>query len=74
MPGVEVLGPLVHFDAVLEPDDGNLHGLVMFKAVGLDVDCVEVGLEEAFSLDSHSVGLGRLVLPFMVPESINVYT
>ena len=67
-----MLGPLVHFDAVLEPDDGNLHELVMFKAVGLDVDCVEVGLEEPFSLDCHSVGLGGFILPLFISECINV--
>ena len=45
VPGVEELSPLLHFDAVLKPDDGNLYWLVVLEAVGLDVDSVEVGLE-----------------------------
>ena len=72
VPGVEELSPLLHFDAVLEPDNGNLYWLVVLEAVGLDVDSVEVRLEESFSLKCHSVGLGGLELPLLFPERIHV--
>ena len=72
MPSMEVLSPLLHFDAVLKPNDGDLYWLRIDDSVGLDVDCVEVALEESFSLKCHSVGLGGLELPLLFPERINV--
>ena len=72
VPSVEVLSPLGHFDAVLEPDDSDLHWLGIYDSVGLDVDSVEISHKEAFSLECHSVGLGCLILPFLASECSKV--
>ena len=42
------------------------------EAVGLNVHGVEIGLEEAFALEPHSVRHGGLILPLLALKRINV--